>query len=163
MWRRWNEQRVWANLPTRASQNVTFANMIPLDPLDLGQHQVSRIDVRSWEGSKREAEMVERSEPMRVTRRKALALFGCAAACGLVASPAILMVSPAEAQTTAAPAAPAAETPKSGTERRHDRRTQRAERRQERRTGRAERRQERRTGREERRNARDGATTEQKK
>ena len=106
--------------------------------------------------------MGERSEPKRVSRRKALALFGYAAAFGVVASPAILMVSPAEAQTTAAPAAPAAETPKSGTERRHDRRTQRAERRQERRTGRTERRQARRTGREERRNARSG-TTEQKK
>jgi hypothetical protein len=101
--------------------------------------------------------MGERSEPKRVCRRDVL--FGCAAAFGLVASPAMLAVSPAEAQTTAAPPA---ETPLSGTERRQERRTGRAERRQERRTGRAERRHERRTGREERRNARHG-TTEQTK
>ena len=95
--------------------------------------------------------MGERSEQNRVSRRKALALFGYAAAFGVVASPAILMVSRAEAQTSTTPATPSTEGPKSGTERR-----------QERRTGRAERREERRTGREERRNARSG-TTEQKK
>ena len=105
--------------------------------------------------------MGERSESKRVCRRSALALFGYAAAFGLVASPAILMVSPAGAQTTT-PAPPSTETPKSGTERRQERRTGRTERRQERRTGRAERREERRTGREERRDARDG-TAEQKK
>ena len=97
--------------------------------------------------------MGERSEPKRVGRRNALALFGYAAAFGLVASPAILMVSHAGAQT---PTTPSTETPKSGTERRQERRTGRAERRQERRTGRTERREERRTGREERRDARDG-------
>src|SRR4051795_6661738 len=108
--------------------------------------------------------MGERSEQKRVSRRKALALFGCAAAFGVVASPAILMVSPAEAQTSTTPAAPATEAPKSGTQRRQERRTGRVERRQERRTGRAERREERRTGREERRDARAGTTTtEQKK
>jgi hypothetical protein len=106
--------------------------------------------------------MGERSEQKLVNRRKALALFGYAAAFGVVASPAILMVSPAEAQTSTTPATPSTEGPKSGTERRQERRTGRAERRQERRTGRAERREERRTGREERRNARTG-TTEQKK
>jgi hypothetical protein len=106
--------------------------------------------------------MGERSEQNRVSRRKALALFGYAAAFGVVASPAILMVSRAEAQTSTTPATPSTEGPKSGTERRQERRTGRAERRQERRTGRAERREERRTGREERRNARSG-TTEQKK
>ena len=106
--------------------------------------------------------MGERSEQNRVSRRKALALFGYAAAFGVVASPAILMVSRAEAQTSTTPATPSTEAPKSGTERRQERRTGRAERRQERRTGRAERRQERRTGREERRNARSG-TAEQKK
>ena len=104
--------------------------------------------------------MGERSESKRVCRRSALALFGYAAVFGLVASPAILMVSDASAQTPpTTPATPSDETPKSGTERRQERRTKRTERRQERRTGRAERREERRTGREERR---DG-TTEQKK
>jgi hypothetical protein len=102
--------------------------------------------------------MDERSEPKRVCRRDVL--LGCAAALGLVASPAILAVSQAQAQTTAAPST---ETPQSGTERRQERRTGRAERRQERRTGRAERRHERRTGREERRNARHGTAEEQKK
>jgi len=92
--------------------------------------------------------MGERSEQNRVSRRKALALFGYAAAFGVV--------------TSTTPATPSTEGPKSGTERRQERRTGRAERRQERRTGRAERREERRTGREERRNARSG-TTEQKK
>jgi hypothetical protein len=106
--------------------------------------------------------MGERSEPKRVSRREALALFGYAGAFGVVTSPAILMVSRAEAQTSTTPATPSTEAPKSGTERRQERRTGRAERRQERRTGRAERRQERRTGREERRNTRAG-TAEQKK
>src|SRR5215216_2659773 len=96
--------------------------------------------------------MSECLEQKRVSRRKAFALFGYAAAFAVVASPAILMVSPAEAQTSTTPATPATEAPKSGTERRQERRTGRAERRQERRTGRAERREERRTGREERRN-----------
>jgi hypothetical protein len=104
--------------------------------------------------------MGERSEPKRVCRRSALTLFGYAAAFGLVASPAILIMSDAGAQTPpTTPATPSTETPKSGTERRQERRTKRTERRQERRTGRAERREERRTGRDERR---DG-TTEQKK
>jgi hypothetical protein len=90
--------------------------------------------------------MDERSEPKRVCRRNALALFGYGAAFGLVASPAILMVSHAGAQTSTTPATPSTETPKSGTERRQERRTGRTERRQERRTGRTERREERRTG-----------------
>src|SRR5436853_7239702 len=106
--------------------------------------------------------MGERSEPKRVSRRKALALFGYAAAFGVVASPAILMVSRAEAQTSTTPATPSTEGPKSGTERRQERRTGRAERRQDRRTGRAGRREERRTGREGRRYGHSG-TTEQKK
>jgi hypothetical protein len=108
--------------------------------------------------------MGERSESKRVCRRSALALLGYAAVFGLVASPAILMVSDAGAQTPAAtPAAPSTETPKSGTERRQERRAGRAERRQERRTGRAERRQARRTGRTERREERrDGAAEEKK-
>jgi hypothetical protein len=97
--------------------------------------------------------MGERSEPKRVCRRNALALFGYAAAIGFVASPAILMVSHAGAQTPpTTPATPSTETPKSGTERR-----------QERRTGRTERREERRTGREERRDERRDGTAEQKK
>ena len=112
--------------------------------------------------------MDEGSEPKRVCRRDVLALFGYAAAFGLVASSAILPVSRAEAQATTAPATPTVpptDTPKSGTERRQERRSGRTERRQERRTGRTERRQERRTGRDERRDARDGTTTttEQKK
>ena len=113
--------------------------------------------------------MTERSEPKQVCRRSALAFLGYAAAFGVVASSALLTVTEAEAQTTAAPVAPTtppADTAKSGTERRQERRSGRAERRQERRTGRTERRQERRTGRDERRDARDGTTTtttEQKK
>src|SRR4249920_3878657 len=115
--------------------------------------------------------MDEGSEPKRVCRRSALALFGYAAAFGLVASSAVLPVSQAEAQATTTPTTPTTpptDTAKSGTERRQERRSGRAERRQERRTGRAERRQERRTGRDERRDARDGTstgttTTEQKK
>ena len=108
--------------------------------------------------------MGERSESKRVCRRSALALFGYAVAFGLMASPAILMVSDAGAQTPpATPATPSTETPKSGTERRQERRAGRAERRQERRTGRAERRQARRTGRTERREERRDGTTEEKK
>jgi hypothetical protein len=114
--------------------------------------------------------MSERPEPKQVSRRNALAFFGYAAVFGLVATPTILTVSQAEAQTTTAPATPTTpptDAPKSGTERRQERRTGRTERRQERRTGRTERREQRRTGRDERRDARDGATTttptEQKK
>ena len=106
--------------------------------------------------------MSERSEPKQFSRRSALAFLGYAAAFSVVASSALLTVTEAEAQTTAAPVAPTtppADTAKSGTERRQERRSGRAERRQERRTGRAERRQERRTGRDERRDARDGTTT----
>ena len=119
--------------------------------------------MRRTRGQKnRELDMGERSEPKWIDRRNALALFGYAAAFGLVASPAILMVSEASAQTSTAPTTPPPEAPKTGTERRQERRTGRTERRQERRTGRTERREERRTGREERRDSRDG-TVEQKK
>jgi hypothetical protein len=110
--------------------------------------------------------MGERSESKLVSRRSALSLFGYAAVFGLVASPAILMVSDAGAQTSTpptTPAAPSTEAPKSGTERRQERRAGRAERRQERRTGRAERRQERRTGRTERREERHDGAAEEKK
>ena len=115
--------------------------------------------------------MSERLEPKQICRRSALAFLGCAAVSGLIASSALLTVTEAEAQTTTAPVAPTsppADTAKSGTERRQERRSGRAERRQERRTGRTERRQERRTGRDERRDARDGTTptpttTQQKK
>ena len=106
--------------------------------------------------------MSECSEPKQVCRRNALAFLGYAAVFGLVASPAILGVSQAEAQTATPPTTPTtppADAPKSGTERRQERRTGRTERRQERRTGRTERREERRTGRDERRDARDGTTT----
>ena len=111
--------------------------------------------------------MSERSEPKQFCRRSALAFLGCAAVFGLVASSTLLTATEAEAQATTTPTAPTpppADTAKSGTERRQERRAGRAERRQERRAGRAERRQERRTGRDERRNARhDVPTTEQKK
>ena len=108
--------------------------------------------------------MGEISKSKRVCRRGVLAFFGYATVFALVASPAILMVSDAEAQTPpATPATPATEMPKSGTERRQERRTGRAERRQERRTGRTERRQARRTGRTERREERRDGTPEDKK
>jgi hypothetical protein len=109
--------------------------------------------------------MGKRSESM-VSRRSALALCGYAAVFGLVASPAILMMSDAGAQTSTpptAPATPSTETPQSGTERRQDRRTGRTERRQDRRTGRTERRQARRTGRTERREQRHDGAAEEKK
>ena len=115
--------------------------------------------------------MDQGSKAKQVCRRSVLALLGYAAA-GVFAS-AVLTASEAEAQATTTPTAPTtpttppADTARSGTERRQDRRSGRAERRQERRTGRAERRQERRTGRDEQRDARDGSTTgtatEQKK
>ena len=106
--------------------------------------------------------MSERSEPKEVCRRSALAFLGYAAAFGIVTPSAVLTVSQAEAQTPATPTTPTtppADAPKSGTERRQERRTGRTERRQERLTGRTERREERRTGRDERRDARDGTTT----
>jgi hypothetical protein len=83
-----------------------------------------------------------------ISRRKALSLLGLAAAFGLAATPTILTVSDAEAQTTAAPtaAAPTATAPTAGVARRQARRTARTERRQMRRTARTERRQVRRTG-----------------
>ena len=110
----------------------------------------------------RELDMGELSQSTPVSRRSVLAIFGYAAAFGLVASPALLMVSDASAQTTP-PATSPAEAPKSGTERRQERRAGRTERRQERREGRAERRQVRRTGRTERREERrDGAADEKK-
>lgn len=91
--------------------------------------------------------MGERLETKRVCRRSALGLLGYAAAFGLLASPIILMVSGASAQTPpTTPAAPSTDTPKSGTERRQERRTGRTERRQARRTGRKERREERHDG-----------------
>jgi hypothetical protein len=114
--------------------------------------------------------MDQGSKAKQVCRRSALAFLGYATAFGLVASSAVLTASEAEAQATTTPTTPTtppADTAKSGTERRQERRSGRAERRQERRTGRAERRQKRRTGRDERRDARDGTTTgtatEQKK
>jgi hypothetical protein len=106
--------------------------------------------------------MAEHLETKQVCRRGVLALFGYAVVLGLIASPAILMMSEADAQTPTTPA-PAAETPKSGTERRQERRAGRAERRHQRRTGRAERRQVRRTGRAERREERHNGANEEKK
>ena len=120
-------------------------------PVDLDQYSLSGIWTMCKRAANWELDMGECSESRRVCRRSALALFGYAAVFGLVASPAILTVSDADAQT---PTTPATEAPKSGTERRQERRAGRAERRQERREGRAERRQERREGRAERRQAR---------
>jgi len=68
-----------------------------------------------------------------ISRRRALSLFGKAAAVPVMASMAALTVSDAEAQTV-------------GMERRQERRAGRYERRDERRTGRTERREERRKG-----------------
>ncbi len=65
------------------------------------------------------------------SRRKALSLFGKAAALGVGAFSTVLVASEAEAQTV-------------GMERRHERRTGRHERREARRAGRHERREERR-------------------
>jgi hypothetical protein len=80
-----------------------------------------------------------------------LLFLDSAAVYGLVASP--LMVSDADAQTSpTTPATPSTEAPKSGTERRQERRKGRTQRRQARRTGRTERREERHDG-----------TTEEKK
>ena len=137
-------------------------------PVDLDQYLLSGICATCKRAVNREPDMGERSEAKRVCRRSALALFGYAAVFGLVASPAILMVSPAGAQTTTTPATPTtppADAPKSGTERRQQRRSGRTERRQGRRTARTERRQVRRTGRDERRDGTTAApaTTEQKK
>jgi hypothetical protein len=115
------------------------------------------------EGSKRELEMGDLLATKRVSRRGAFALFGYAIGFGLISSSAIMMVSDADAETPATPATPSTEAPKSGTERRQDRRTGRAERRQQRRTGRTERRQARRTGRTERREERHDGPAEEKK
>jgi L-aminopeptidase/D-esterase-like protein len=68
-----------------------------------------------------------------ISRRKALSLMGLAAAFGLAATPTVLAVSVAEAQTV-------------GMERRHARRVGRHERREARRAARHERREVRRTG-----------------
>jgi hypothetical protein len=81
-----------------------------------------------------------------ISRRKALSLMGLAAAFGLAATPTVLTISDAEAQTA-------------GMERRQERRAGRHERREERRAGRHERREERRAGRTERREERRTGTT----
>jgi hypothetical protein len=128
-------------------------------PVDLDQYPLPGIWATCKRARNRELNMGKRSESKRLCRRGALALFGYAAVFGLLASPAALMMSDAGAQTPTTPATPSTEAPKSGTERRQERRAGRAERRQERRTGRAERRQARRTGRTERR---DGTTEEKK-
>ena len=107
--------------------------------------------------------MCDHLETKPVSRRRALALVGYAVAFGVVAPPTILLVSDAGAETSTAPAAPPAEAPKSGTERRQERRTGRTERRQARRTGRTKRRQARRTGRTERREERHDGAAEEKK
>jgi hypothetical protein len=68
-----------------------------------------------------------------ISRRRALSLFGKAAAVPVMTAMAALTVSDAEAQTV-------------GMERRQDRRAGRQDRRDDRRTGRTERREQRRTG-----------------
>ena len=89
--------------------------------------------------------MTEKSKM--TSRREAFSILGLATL-GLAVMPNLLMVSEAEAQasTTTPPA------PQTGTERRQERRTERAQRRQERRTARQ-------TGRTERQQARQGKTT----
>jgi hypothetical protein len=72
-------------------------------------------------------------------------------------------VTPTMSTPPTTPATPSTETPKSGTERRQERRSRRTERRQERHTASTERREEWRTGREERRDERRDGTAEQKK
>ena len=153
-------QRIdWAPLNEHL-RTFTLANMFPLDPLDLGQRLVSRIGGGGSRAANRRLKWLNIRKRCGSVVEKLLLFLATRLRAELWRRLQILMLSPAEAQTSATPAAP--ETPKSGTERRQDRRTGRAERRQERRTGRAERREERRTGREERRNAREG-TTEPKK
>ena len=114
--------------------------------------------------------MDQGSKAKQVCRRSVLAILGYTAAFGVVASSAVLTASEAEAQaatTPTTPTTPPADTAKSGTERRQDRRSGRAQRPHERRRGRAVGRQEPRTGRYVRGDARDGTTTgtatEQKK
>ena len=80
-----------------------------------------------------------------ISRRKALSLMGLAAAFGLAATPTVLTVSDAEAQTAAAPTA-GMERRAARHGRRMERRAARHERRMERRAARHERRQDRRTG-----------------
>ena len=92
--------------------------------------------------------MSEKNTSEVISRRSALSFLRLAAL-SLVATPAVLAVSDAEAQQT-------------GTERRQERRAERTERRQERRTGRTERRAERREGRGKRREERRGGTEEKK-
>jgi hypothetical protein len=75
--------------------------------------------------------MREKIKSEMISRRKALSLFGLAAALGLAVPPTVLMVSDADAETA-------------GMERRHERREHRRERRHERREHRRERRHERR-------------------
>jgi hypothetical protein len=64
--------------------------------------------------------MREKIKSEMISRRKALSLFGLAAALGLAVPPTVLMVSDADAETA-------------GMERRHERREHRRERRHERR------------------------------
>ena len=77
----------------------------------------------------------------KITRRRMFSLLGAAAALGF-ATPTVVMVSDAEAQTPATPTT----TGTPGMQRRQERRTGRHDRREDRRTGRTERREDRRTG-----------------
>ena len=77
----------------------------------------------------------------KITRRRMFSLLGAAAALGF-ATPTVVMVSDAEAETTGTTAT----TGTPGMQRRQERRTGRHDRREDRRTGRTERREDRRTG-----------------
>ena len=77
----------------------------------------------------------------KLTRRRMFSLLGAAAALGF-ATPTVVMVSDAEAETTGTTAT----TGTPGMQRRQERRTGRHDRREDRRTGRTERREDRRTG-----------------
>src|SRR4051794_24270541 len=76
----------------------------PRGPVDLDQYLICGFYVTCKRAENREPDMGERSKQKLVNRQKALALFSSAAAFGVVASPAFLMVSGAEAQTSPTPA-----------------------------------------------------------
>lgn len=97
--------------------------------------------------------MSENIKSEMISRRRALSLMGLAAALCLSVPPTLLTASDAEAQAAPPPTTPPAATPpvapKTGMERRYERRKHRRERRYERREHRRERRLERRRRRRE--------------
>jgi Ni/Co efflux regulator RcnB len=110
-------------------------------------------------GLLREVRMSEKITSEVISRRSALSFLRLAAL-SLVAAPAVLAVSDAEAQQTGTEQRQERRTER--TEQRQERRTERTGRRKERREGRGERRKKRRTGRTERREERRGGTEEKK-